>query len=60
MEILKKINEAEKTLGLKIQLTTCDNTEKRRSAVLASFQNFAPGSKHQRKMNLSFLVHRSS
>ena len=62
---LKKIVEAERTLGFKIKPTKCeiffpgDITEKRRSTILASFKNFAPGSKHQRKMNLSFLVHRS-
>ena len=57
---LKKIVEAERTLGLKIKPTKCeiffpdDITEK------ASFQKLCPGSKHQRKMNLSFLVHRSA
>ena len=30
------------------------------SKILAFFKIFAPGSKHQRKMNLSFLVHRSA
>ena len=30
------------------------------SAILAFFKIICPGSKHQRKMNLSFLVHRSA
>ena len=37
-----------------------DITEKRRSTILAFSKIFAPGSKHQRKMNSSFLVHRSA
>ena len=37
-----------------------DITEKRRSTILASFQKLCPRSKHQIKMTLSFLVHRSA
>ena len=37
-----------------------DITEKRRLTILASFQKLSPGSKLQRKMNLSFLVNRSA
>ena len=37
-----------------------DITGKGQSKILAFIKIFAPGSKHQRKMNLSFLVHRSA
>ena len=63
---LKKVVEAEKTLGLKIKPTKCemifpgDITEKRQSTVLTSFQKLCPGIKTPRKMNLSFFVHRSA
>ena len=63
---LKKIVEEETTLGLNIKPTKCgsfslgDITEKHCSTILASFQKLCPKSKHQRKMNLSFLVHRSA
>ena len=46
---LKKIVEAEKTLGLKIKPTKCeifflgDVTEKRRLAILNAFQKICPG-----------------
>ena len=52
---LKKIVEAEKTLGLKIKLTKCDITEKRRSAVLVSFQKICPGIKTPKKDELIIL-----
>ena len=52
---LKKIVEAERTLGLKIKPTKCeiffpgDITEKRRSTILASFQKLCPGIKTPKK-----------
>ena len=63
---LKKIVEAERKLGLKIKPTNCEifslvttlENDDRQFQHLS--KNFAPGSKHQRKMNLSFLVHRSA
>ena len=54
---LRKIVEAEKTLGLKINTKKCemfflvDVTIKRRSTILASFEKICPGSKNQRKRN---------
>ena len=62
---LKKVVDAEKPLGLKIKhemriFFLGDITEKHRSTILASLQKLALGSKYQRKMNLSFLVHRSA
>ena len=58
---LKKIVEAEKTLGLKIEPTKCeafflgDITEKRRCTILASFQKLCPGIKTPKKCNLIIL-----
>ena len=60
---LKKIVEAEKPLGLKFKPMKCESfslvdiTEKRRLTILTSFQKHCLGKKHQKKMNLSFLVH---
>ena len=58
LEDLKKIVEAERTLGLKIKHTKCeifspgDITEKRRSTTLASFQKLCPGIKTPKKVEL--------
>ena len=55
---LKKIVEAEKTLGLKIKPTKCeiffqgDITEKRQSTILATFQKFCLGIKIPEKDEL--------
>ena len=60
-KIAKKFVEEEKTLGLKIEATKCeiffsgDITEKRRSTILASFQNFCPGIKTPKKDELIIL-----
>ena len=62
---LRKIVEAEKTLGLKINPKKCelfilgDVTVKRRSTILASFEKICPGIKTPTKEELTFLVHRS-
>ena len=60
---LKKNVEAETNARLKHEPRNANFflsgiTEKRRSRILATFQNFCPGT-HQRKINLSLLVHRS-
>ena len=58
---LKKIVEAERTLGLKIKPTKCeiffpcDITEKRRSTILASFQKLCPRVKTPKKEELFIL-----
>ena len=57
---LKKIVEAEKTLGLKIKPTKCeffleDITEQRRLTILASFQKFFPWIKTPKKDKLIIL-----
>ena len=58
---LKKIVEAERTLGLKIKPTKCeiffpgDITEKRQSTILASFQKLCPGIKTPKKDELFIL-----
>ena len=61
LEDLKNIVEAEKTPGLKIRPTKCEIfflTSLKNDDL--SFQKLAPRSKHQKKMKLSFLVHRSA
>ena len=55
--------EAEKTLRVHIETTNCefgDINEKRRSTISASFHKRLPGIKTPKKMNLSYLVHRSA
>ena len=53
---LKKIVEAERTLGLKIKPTKCEFfPEKRRSTILASFQTLCPGIKTPKKDELIIL-----
>ena len=62
---LKQIVEAEKPLGLKTKSSKCEtfsmmNSLKNDNRKIKHLpKNIAPGLKYQRKMNLSFLVHRS-
>ena len=57
--------EWKKTLILKVKPKKCQLcflgkiTEKPQSTILTLFQKSAPGSKHHKKINLLFLVHRS-